>query len=125
MPLQFLFSRNESSWRIESRRSCRGMDFESDFEIQAMPKLASTHKECITVYDPHNGEDNKHRLTGKHETSSSEKFSWGVANRAASVRIPRGVKLANKGYLEDRRPSSNCDPYQVTRMIAESIYLRP
>lgn len=90
-----------------------------------MPKLAATHKECISVYDPHNGEDNKSRLTGKHETSSAEKFSWGVANRAASVRIPRGVSLAKSGYLEDRRPSSNCDPYQVTRMIAESIYLRP
>uniref|UniRef100_A0A2C9L2L6 glutamine synthetase n=1 Tax=Biomphalaria glabrata TaxID=6526 RepID=A0A2C9L2L6_BIOGL len=90
----------------------------------AMPKLEATHKECIRVYDPHDGEDNKYRLTGKHETSSAEFFSWGVANRAASVRIPRGVALAKKGYLEDRRPSSNCDPYQVTRMIAESILLR-
>ncbi|RCN36044.1 glutamine synthetase, beta-grasp domain protein, partial [Ancylostoma caninum] len=90
----------------------------------AMPKLEATHKECIRVYDPHDGEDNKHRLTGKHETSSYDHFSWGVANRAASVRLPRGVAQAKKGYLEDRRPSSNCDPYQVTRMIAESILLR-
>ncbi|KAK6756163.1 hypothetical protein RB195_014510 [Necator americanus] len=91
---------------------------------EAMPKLAATHAECIRLYDPHDGEDNKLRLTGRHETSSAEKFTWGVANRAASVRIPRGVALAGKGYLEDRRPSSNCDPYQVTRMIAESIFLR-
>ncbi|KAJ1358521.1 putative glutamine synthetase glutamine amidotransferase, variant 2 [Parelaphostrongylus tenuis] len=90
----------------------------------AMKKLEATHKEAILVYDPHDGEDNKLRLTGTHETSSAEVFSWGVANRAASVRIPRGVALAKKGYLEDRRPSSNCDPYQVTRMIAESILLR-
>ncbi|WKY09876.1 hypothetical protein Q1695_002325 [Nippostrongylus brasiliensis] len=90
----------------------------------AMEKLAATHKECIRVYDPHGGEDNKHRLTGKHETSSADTFTWGVANRAASVRIPRGVAFDGKGYLEDRRPSSNCDPYQVTRMIAESIFLR-
>ncbi|XGW01700.1 hypothetical protein V3C99_014095 [Haemonchus contortus] len=90
----------------------------------AMPKLAATHKEAISVYDPHGGEDNKHRLTGRHETSSAEKFTWGVANRAASVRIPRGVAQEGKGYLEDRRPSSNCDPYQVTRIIAESIFLR-
>ncbi|EYB90311.1 hypothetical protein Y032_0221g2545 [Ancylostoma ceylanicum] len=89
-----------------------------------MPKLAATHHECIRLYDPHDGEDNKLRLTGRHETSSAEKFTWGVANRAASVRIPRGVAIAGKGYLEDRRPSSNCDPYQVTRMIAESIFLR-
>ncbi|KIH60916.1 glutamine synthetase, beta-grasp domain protein [Ancylostoma duodenale] len=91
---------------------------------EAMPKLAATHHECIRLYDPHDGEDNKLRLTGRHETSSAEKFTWGVANRAASVRIPRGVAIAGKGYLEDRRPSSNCDPYQVTRMIAESIFLR-
>ncbi|VDK83913.1 unnamed protein product [Cylicostephanus goldi] len=64
------------------------------------------------------------RLTGKHETSSYDKFNWGVANRAASVRLPRSVALNKKGYLEDRRPSSNCDPYQVTRMLAESILLR-
>ncbi|VDM85505.1 unnamed protein product [Strongylus vulgaris] len=61
-----------------------------------MPKLAATHAECIRLYDPHNGEDNKLRLTGKHETSSAEKFTWGVANRAASVRIPRGVAMAGK-----------------------------
>ncbi|KAK6013627.1 glutamate--ammonia ligase, catalytic domain protein, partial [Ostertagia ostertagi] len=62
----------------------------------AMPKLAATHKEAITVYDPHGGEDNKHRLTGRHETSSYDKFTWGVANRAASVRIPRGVAQEGK-----------------------------
>ncbi|KAK6028190.1 hypothetical protein OSTOST_05769 [Ostertagia ostertagi] len=65
----------------------------------AMPKLEATHKECIRVYDPHDGEDNKLRLTGKHETSSAEFFTWGVANRAASVRIPRGVALAKKAGL--------------------------
>ncbi|KJH52191.1 glutamine synthetase, beta-grasp domain protein [Dictyocaulus viviparus] len=90
----------------------------------AMPKLAATHHECIRLYDPHDGEDNKFRLTGRHETSSADTFTWGVANRGASIRIPRGVAKAGKGYFEDRRPSSNCDPYQVTRMIAESIFLR-
>ncbi|VDM85768.1 unnamed protein product [Strongylus vulgaris] len=62
----------------------------------AMTKLAATHKECIRVYDPHDGEDNKYRLTGKHETSSYDKFSWGVANRAASVRLPRSVVINKK-----------------------------
>uniref|UniRef100_A0A1I7XFU8 glutamine synthetase n=1 Tax=Heterorhabditis bacteriophora TaxID=37862 RepID=A0A1I7XFU8_HETBA len=65
----------------------------------AMLKLEATHKECIRMYDPHNGEDNKHRLTGRHETSSAEEFSWGIANRAASVRIPRGVAKAGKVSL--------------------------
>ena len=30
---------------------------------------------------------NKRRMTGKHETSSFDKFTWGEGNRSASVRI--------------------------------------
>ena len=60
------------------------------------------------------GKDNERRLTGLHETSSIHDFSAGVANRGCSIRIPRTVAEERKGYLEDRRPSSNCDPYQVT-----------
>ena len=59
------------------------------------------------------GKDNERRLTGLHETSSIHDFSAGVANRGCSIRIPRTVAEERKGYLEDRRPSSNCDPYQV------------
>lgn len=75
-----------------------------------MGKLADKHLELINLY----GEENHHRLTGKHETSSMEKFSYGVANRGASVRIPRTTDLAGKGYYEDRRPAANIDPYVVT-----------
>ncbi|CAP37615.1 Protein CBG20640 [Caenorhabditis briggsae] len=89
----------------------------------AMEGLKRTHLEAMKVYDPHGGEDNLRRLTGRHETSSADKFSWGVANRGCSIRIPRQVAAERKGYLEDRRPSSNCDPYQVTAMIAQSILL--
>ena len=63
---------------------------------------------------PFSGKDNERRLTGLHETSSIHDFSAGVANRGCSIRIPRTVAEERKGYLEDRRPSSNCDPYQVT-----------
>jgi len=49
-----------------------------------MPKMAAKHKEHITLY----GEGNSKRLTGKHETASIEKFSYGVGNRGCSVRIP-------------------------------------
>ena len=59
------------------------------------------------------GKDNERRLTGLHETSSIHDFSAGVANRGCSIRIPRSCAEERKGYLEDRRPSSNCDPYQV------------
>merc|ERR1711862_192166 len=49
-------------------------------------------------------------------------FSAGVANRGASIRIPRDVAEKKSGYLEDRRPSSNCDPYQVTEvMVAPAV----
>jgi hypothetical protein len=63
------------------------------------------------------GKDNERRLTGLHETSSIHDFSAGVANRGCSIRIPRTVAEERKGYLEDRRPSSNCDPYQVNNLF--------
>ena len=50
-------------------------------------------------------------------------FSAGVANRGASIRIPRPVMEDGKGYLEDRRPASNCDPYRVTEIIVRTTVL--
>ncbi|MFH4980230.1 hypothetical protein AB6A40_006939 [Gnathostoma spinigerum] len=80
-------------------------------------------QEHMKVYDPHGGKDNLRRLTGRHETSRADQFSWGVANRGCSVRIPRQVALEKKGFLEDRRPSSNCDPYSVTAALVKTILL--
>ena len=68
-------------------------------------------------------QDNERRLTGAHETSSIHDFSAGVANRGSSVRIPREVAAQGYGYLEDRRPSSNADPYVVTGLIVKSSCL--
>lgn len=84
---------------------------------KAIYKLGAKHADHIAVY----GEGNELRLTGKHETASIEKFTFGVANRGASVRIGRDTMAENKGYFEDRRPSSNCDPYVVTGKIMETI----
>ena len=83
----------------------------------AIEKLSKQQKRHIEAYDPHQGKDNMRRLIGKLETSSINEFSWGVANRGVSVRVPKGVADAGKGYLEDRRPSSNCDPYSVINAI--------
>jgi glutamine synthetase len=80
---------------------------------RAIDKLSRHHIRHIKAYDPHQGKDNERRLTGQHETSSIHDFSAGVANRGCSIRIPRDVAEKRCGYLEDRRPSSNCDPYQV------------
>jgi len=68
----------------------------------------------------HYGRDNKLRMTGQHETSSYDTFTHGVADRGASVRIPHDTFTNKAGYLEDRRPASNMDPYVVTRLIMET-----
>jgi len=86
----------------------------------AIELLSKKHLEHLAAYDPKGGEDNKRRLTGRHETSSMTTFSAGVANRGASVRINRHVYVDGKGYLEDRRPASNCDPYKVTEAIVRT-----
>ncbi|XP_030567077.1 glutamine synthetase 2 cytoplasmic isoform X2 [Drosophila novamexicana] len=90
---------------------------------KAVAKLSKCHDRHIRAYDPKQGQDNARRLTGKHETSSINDFSAGVANRGCSIRIPRGVNDDGKGYFEDRRPSSNCDPYSVVEAILRTICL--
>merc|ERR1711939_37623 len=84
-----------------------------------MSKLEKRHLEHIKVY----GADNEKRLTGRHETGHIGAFSYGYANRGASIRIPTSVKDQGKGYFEDRRPASNIDPYQVTDILAETTLL--
>lgn len=93
-------------------------------EIEAaIERLRRNHLRHIRDYDPKGGLDNARRLTGRHETSSMETFSAGVAHRGASVRIPRAVADNKCGYLEDRRPSSNCDPYVVTELLVRTCIL--
>jgi glutamine synthetase len=84
---------------------------------KAIYKLGAKHAEHIAVY----GEGNDLRLTGKHETASINQFCYGVANRGASIRIGRDTEAEGKGYFEDRRPSSNCDPYIVSGKIMSTI----
>ncbi|MFO7869673.1 MAG: glutamine synthetase beta-grasp domain-containing protein [Bacteroidales bacterium] len=68
------------------------------------------------------GAGNELRLTGKHETASIHDFSWGVSDRGASIRIPVGTVDAGwKGRLEDRRPSSNGDPYKIGSIIVQTV----
>ncbi len=78
--------------------------------------------EHIAVYGP----DNHLRLTGLHETQSIDKFNYGVANRGASVRIPHSfVNSGHKGYLEDRRPNSQGNPYQIASRILKTVATVP
>ena len=72
----------------------------------------------ISVY----GADNDQRLTGAHETQSINEFSYGVSDRGASIRIPiMTVENGWKGWLEDRRPSSNADPYKISGRIIKTV----
>jgi glutamine synthetase len=74
--------------------------------------------EHIAAYGP----DNHLRLTGLHETQSIDKFNYGVANRGASIRVPHAfVNNGYKGYLEDRRPNSQADPYLIIGRIVKTI----
>ena len=84
---------------------------------EAIEKLEPRHQEHIEAY----GQDNDQRLTGKHETCDINTFRWGVSDRGASIRVPWQVHRDGKGYLEDRRPSSNCDPYLVAQKLIETI----
>ena len=67
------------------------------------------------------GHDIESRLTGAHETAPYNKFSYGVSNRGASIRIPWQVARNGMGYAEDRRPNANADPYTVTRLILDAV----
>ena len=89
--------------------------------IEAACKLLeAAHAKHIASY----GAGNEERLTGKHETARIDQFRWGVSDRGASIRIPLPTAKAGCGYLEDRRPAANMDPYVVTRLLLETIVLQ-
>ena len=87
--------------------------------FEAVEKLSLKHQEHLRDYGAHL----EKRLTGEHETCSIQEFKSGIADRTASIRIPSSVEQDGKGYLEDRRPGANCDPYRVTARILDTICL--
>jgi len=95
------------------RRAATGM---SAIEA-AIGLLEQRHSQHIAEY----GAGLADRLTGLHETCSIDEFRGGVADRGASIRIPRQVKERGAGYLEDRRPGANCDPYRVAALLLEAV----
>jgi len=96
----------------EGRKEREGIEF----IYEAIKKLEDNHDAHMKVY----GADNDKRMTGLHETSSYKKFTYGKANRGCSVRIGNKTVKDGRGYFEDRRPASNCDPYLVTSKIFET-----
>jgi len=87
-----------------------------------MAEFSKNLDEHIAVYGP----DNHLRLTGLHETQSIDTFSYGLADRGASIRMPLSfIKDGYKGYLEDRRPNSAADPYLVAGRILKTVEAVP
>jgi glutamine synthetase len=86
--------------------------------IEMCNKLEDKHSEHILVY----GVNNEHRLTGKNETSSMTKFGWGIGDRTKSIRIPSSINNPDAvGYIEDRRPASNGDPYLIVDRLLTTL----
>jgi len=83
----------------------------------AVVNLEKTHDACIELY----GEDIHHRMTGELETSDISTFTYGDSDRACSIRKPIGVRRDGYGYLEDRRPCANINPYTVCAAIIQSV----
>ncbi len=107
-----------ANFSTEHMRTVGGKEY---FEalMGAFDKYKNEH---IAVYGP----DNHLRLTGLHETQSIDKFNYGIANRGASIRVPHSfVNNGYKGYLEDRRPNSQGDPYQIASRILQTIATVP
>merc|ERR1711933_605288 len=101
-----------TNFSVKSMRETGGYDVIIKV-CEAFGKVAAEH---IKEY----GEDNDKRLNGKHETCDIHTFKYGVADRGASIRIPREAEEKGKGYMEDRRPAANCDPYRVCGKIMQT-----
>ena len=101
-----------TNFSTKSMREKGGIDVINE----ACEKLSKNHDQHISVYGAHNEE----RLTGLHETCSIKEFRYGVSDRGASIRIPMQTANDGYGYLEDRRPSANMDPYKVCSILIET-----
>uniref|UniRef100_A0A914BY79 glutamine synthetase n=1 Tax=Acrobeloides nanus TaxID=290746 RepID=A0A914BY79_9BILA len=91
--------------------------------FEACEKLVKNHSQHLAYYDASEGKDNIKRLVGGMGAPSINECTYGVMSRSASIRIPLLVEKNGCGYLEDRRPAANCDPYLVTEVIIRTVCL--
>ncbi len=91
-----------------------------DLGINAINAATNRMKGRVTEHLAAYGHGYEMRLTGLHETCRYDEFKAGVSDRTASVRIPAQVAIDQYGYLEDRRPNANADPYEVAAVLLET-----
>lgn len=94
------------------------MDIKESLSVEACKYLSQRVNEHISVY----GKFNELRLTGHNETCSINEFKYGIGDRTASIRIPSSIYDSfTPGYIEDRRPASNANPYEICNVLIETV----
>ena len=86
--------------------------------ITACEALGKNVEEHVEDY----GAGIEHRLTGQHETAPWQRVQLRrVGPRRVGAHPVAGREGDKKGYIEDRRPNANMDPYVVTRLITDTF----
>lgn len=102
-----------TNFSTKAMREAGGMDE----IVRACEAIGEKVEEHLAAY----GDRYEDRLTGAHETAHFSEFSYGVSDRTASIRIPRSVQETGRGYLEDRRPNANADPYRIAARLLRTV----
>ncbi len=111
----FAGSGGHCNFSTKTMREKGGLDYLKSV-IQKLSKKHEMHIECYG--------DNSKRLSGLFETSKKDEFSWGIGDRAASIRVPSSAPSQEfKTYIEDRRPASDMDPYIVGALMIDTTII--